>query len=401
MHASDSRMIPARIRRRTHLVFLLLAVSLIVIPSAWSQTLTTIYSFSGLADGASPAAGLLPDAAGNLYGTTTAGGSAGGFGTIFKIDVAGNETVLHSFNQTDGQDPRSDLLLDSVGNLYGTTFGGGTFDDGTVFKLDPAGTFSTLFSFDPADNPGGEGPIGGLLLDTLGNLYGTTSFGGGSCFDGTIYKLNPAGSTQYLHCFSGADGYLPSAGLIRRGGSFYGVTQFGGASNAGTVFRLGSDGTLTVLHSFSPGPDASPVASLITDGQGNLYGTAQGTYTILRCKTHGGCGTVFKLDPLGNETVLYMFTGGADGAIPQGGLLRDKAGNLYGTTYKGGDTNLGTVFRINANGQFQTLHSFAGGAEGARPTGRLIRDAAGNLYGTTSVGGPANEGTVFKLVLTQ
>ena len=391
-------MIPARMRRRAYFVLLLLGASQIVVPSARSQTVTTVYSFSGLADGGGPAAGLLLDATGNLYGTTRYGGSAGGFGTIFRIDIAGNETVLHSFDDTDGQDPRSDLLLDSVGSLYGTTFVGGAFDAGTVFKLDSSGILSTLHSFDPGDL-GGITPTGGLLLDAHGNLYGTTWSGGGSCFDGTIYRLNLTGNLQYLHCFFGTDGYLPSAGVIRVGGSLYGVTQFGGAVNAGTVFRLDSDGTLTVVHSFSPGPDASPVASLITDGQGNLYGTAQGTYTILRCKTHGGCGTVFELDPLGNETILYTFKGGTDGAMPQGALLRDRAGNLYGTTYKGGNADLGTVFRISANGQFKTLHSFAGGAEGARPTGRLIPDASGNLYGTTSAGGSANSGTIFKLTL--
>jgi uncharacterized repeat protein (TIGR03803 family) len=366
-----------------------------------AQVLTTVYAFKGVPDGESPQGSVVIDPNGNLYGTTYHGGASSncpfGCGTIFKVDSMGTEVVLHSFDKLDGREPYTDLIMDSSENLYGTTSGGGGADYGTVFKLDVNENLTTLYSFDI--NVGGAGPDGGLLRDVNGNLYGTTSFGFvPTCYDGTVFKLSLSGTIQYLHCFSGIDGFWPIAGLNRDSAHLYGTTLFGGSSNEGTVFRLGKDGAETVLHSFIKGPDAEPAASVILDPQGNIYGTTRGSYTVLHCKDHGGCGSVFKLDASGNETVLHIFSGGADGSVPQAGLIRDKIGNLYGTTTRGGDFDGGTLFRISAAGQSKVLHSFAGGPfEGRGPSARLTLDAAGNLYGTTLSGGPANAGTVFKL----
>jgi uncharacterized repeat protein (TIGR03803 family) len=368
---------------------------------ASSQVFTTLYAFKGVPDGNSPQGAVIIDANGNLYGTTYNGGTStncpSGCGTIFKVDPTGAEVVLHSFDKLDGRDVSTDLIMDSAANLYGTTTSGGAADYGTVFKLDINGTLSTLYSFDV--NVGGAGPFGGLLQDVNGNLYGTTSFGiVPTCYDGTVFKLSLAGSITYLHCFSGPDGFWPLAGLTRDLTHLYGTTLFGGAGNEGTVFKLDRDGSETVLHSFTDGPDAEPAASVVVDSHGNIYGTTQGSHTVLRCKDHGGCGSVFKLDASGNETVLHIFSGGADGSVPKAGLIRDRVGNLYGTTTRGGDFDGGTLFRISPTGNLKVLHSFAGApSEGRGPSARLTRDDAGNFYGTTLSGGPSNAGTVFKL----
>jgi uncharacterized repeat protein (TIGR03803 family) len=369
--------------------------------AALAQTFTTLYSFHGIPDGWAPVSKLVMDADGNLYGTTYNGGDSNacpfGCGTIFKVDPAGTESVLHSFNKDDGRDVDSDLIIDSSGNLYGVTSGGGIFDRGTVFKFDTNQSLSTLYTFNDQTS-GGSDPRGGLLRDANGNLYGTTVSGHvPDCYDGTIFKLSPSGQISYLHCFSGPDGYAPFAKLARDVSGTYGTTAFGGAFNSGSVFTLNRDGSVTVLHSFSKGPDAQPLASLAVDAGANLYGTTEGSFTSLHCQDHGGCGTVFKLDPSGNETVLHLFTGGADGSVPQASVLLDKRGNLYGTTTQGGLYNRGTLFRISASGNLKVLHDFAGGADGSHPQGGLIRDSAGNLYGTTLAGGVADAGTVFKL----
>ena len=379
------------------LVFgIVLGQLLVVTPLAEAQvhrTFTLLYSFKGDTDGAQPHASLLRDADGNFYGTTEGGGPLK-CGTVFKLDTTGAETVLYTFTgkPADGSLPMAGLIRDPAGNLYGTTFYGGASDFGTVFKLDTTGTETILHSFTGGTD--GANPGAGLVRDGAGNLYGTTFYGGESGF-GTVYKLDRNGAETVLHSFAGSplDGQEPTAGLIRdAAGNFYGTTITGGASNLGTVYKLDTTGKETVLYSFTGRPDGKfPWAGLVRDAAGNFYGTT----------LYGGAsdfGTVYKLDTSGTETVLHSFTGHPDGRLPYAGLLRDAAGNLYSTASQGGASRYGTVFRLDTTGNFIILHSFAFGAtDGITPMGGLIRDTAGNLYGTTLQGGAFGVGTVFKL----
>lgn len=323
----------------------------------------TVLAFTGCCglypEGGGPESALVRDAAGNLYGTTSYGGTGGGSncgnfgcGTIFKLDTSGKEIVLHSFVGTDGHGPRGGLIRDGAGNLYGTALYGGDLSRcgglgcGTIFKLDAAGTFTVLYAFEGGLD--GAQPIGSLARDSQGNLYGATYEGGS--FDcegpgcGTLFKVDTRGSETVLHAFLSAEPYgiVPFGGLIRdSAGNLYGTTSAGGAfAENGTVFKLDSSGVLTVLYNFMGGTDGSgPAAPLIRDAVGNLYGTTElgGDPSCKLLGTQLGCGAVVKLDPAGHETVLYTFKGGKDGGFPDAGLVMDATGNLYGTTSLGGD----------------------------------------------------------------
>ena len=367
-------------------------------------------------DGTYPGSDLIMDASGNLYGTTRSGGNDyPGLGTIFKVTPAGTESVLHAFTGSDGEFPFSALNADSAGNFYGTTYEGGSSGSGTVFKLAPDGTETVLYSFKPFND--GLYPLGGVTFDPAGNIYGTTwQGGGGNCNSssadgcGTVYKLAPDGTETILHAFAGPpnDGSFPHATLSRNNvtNDLYGTTAGGGGTGCygygcGTVFKLAPDGTLTILHSFSGGTDgAGPVAKLIGDRQGNLYSTTV-TGGNAGCFDNGpGCGTVFKIAPDGTETVLYAFKGSTDGAQPSGRLMRDEAGSLYGTTLKGGSWYCGTVFKLTQSGGVWTEHQlYYFHCLGKNPAAGLISDSSGNLYGTTlyAHNRKPGYGTVFKL----
>jgi uncharacterized repeat protein (TIGR03803 family) len=327
---------------------------------------------------------------------------------FFTLSVAMNRSaqaqtfnVLYIFKggHRDGGTPYAGVIRDSAGNLYGTTAFGGRFKNGTVFILDKSRKETVLNTFTGKAN-GGVPYFGSLLRDAAGNLYGTTLSGGPSDA-GVVFKVDPTGKETVLHTFlvHTGDGASPVAGLIRDGkGNLYGTTQIGGAFTSGcqglgcgTVFRLTATGKEKVLYSFSGGVDGSrPCTALVRDKQGNLYGTTSegGAY---------GSGAVFKLDEKGNETVLYSFgETGMDGSGP-GGLILDSDGNLYGATFLGGLFGWGTVFRIDSAGKETILYSFAGSPDGAEPYGGLVRDAQGNLYGTASSGGASQWGTVFKI----
>ena len=386
---------------------------------AQAQTYTVFHSFVASRidpGGSSPFGGLVVDSAGNLYGTTSYGGVYG-YGTVFKLDTSGNETVLHSFTNSDGDGafPFSGLVMDAARNLYGTTYGGGSSSFGTVFKLDSLANETVLHSFTGRPDDGAF-PLAGLLMDAAGDLYGTTQ-DGGAYGQGTVFKLDTSGDEVVLHSFSrpytdgpGADGAYPQAGLVMdAAGNLYGTASGAGAFGWGTVFKLDTSGNLTVLHTFtnSGGDGADPIGGLVMDVAGNLYGTTFG----------GGSstfGTVFKLDSSGNETVLYSFAGpvfggpGADGALSQAGLIMDLAGNLYGTTGAGGPYGYGTVFKLDPSGKETVLHSFTGsGGDGLSPSVPLVMDTAGSLFGTTTQGGAYGNfgygygGTVFKLTLSE
>jgi uncharacterized repeat protein (TIGR03803 family) len=324
---------------------------------------------------------------------------------IFTVQSAQAQTyrVLFQFRSgVGGANPNAGLVLDSSGNLYGTTASDGAFDSGVVFELNSDGKETVLHSF---TGTGGDGeyPLAGLVRDADGNLYGTTYDGGiyggacGSSGCGTVFKVDANGKETRLHRFTGTpDGWGPYAGLVRdAAGNLYGVTMNGGTYNVGAVFKIDKKGKESVLYSFNSdgqGPN-SPWGGLIRDAAGNLYGTTGNGGTF-----YGG--VVFRLDTSGALTVLHNFdTQSGDGYFPAGNLLRDAAGNLYGTTEFGGTSGSGIVFKVDASGNEIVLHNFAGGtADGGLPfLSGLLRDAKGNLYGVTDEGGAFSFGTVYRL----
>jgi len=363
---------------------------------ASAQTETVLYSFgSQSGDGAYPEAGLVLDGKGNLYGTTYQGG-LNNWGTVFKVTPAGVETVLYRFGNgfEDGYWPFASLVRDGVGNLYGTTDEG--LDAlGTVFKVTRAGVETVLYQFGFQSGDGAF-PDAGLLMDKLGNLYGTTSLGG-AANGGTVFKVTLAGGETVLYSFQkqSGDGYYPEASLIMdKEGNLYGTTDRGGANDYGTVFKVTRAGGETVLHSFGSqsGDGRNPVAGLVVDQQGNLYGTT----------SLGGAenwGTVYKISPAGVETVLHSFgTQYDDAFFPLSGLIMDKQGNFYGTTAYGGVKQCGTVYKLIPAGTLTVLYKFGSqSGDGCSPVADLVMDKLGNLYGTTRSGGAFGYGTVFRV----
>lgn len=313
---------------------------------------------------------------------------------------AQTETILHSFhnNGKDGTKPRAGLIRDAKGNLYGTTPSGGTYNNGTVFELTPSGTETILHSFNP-NGGDGTGPFASVIRDAQGNLYGTTCCGG-AYLSGTAFKLTPSGTETILHSFSfnTADGYGPVASLLRdTKGNLYGMTPTGGTYRGGVIFELTSSGNESILHSFDDSNTTdgyAPEAGLIMDGSGNFYGTTNAG------GTEGGTsyGTVFEMTPSGTLTVLHTFGIGTDGGNIWAGLVRDAQGNLYGTTDQGGTYGYGTVFEVTPSGTETILHSFNNdGTDGYGLVAGLVIDSSGNLYGTTELGGTYTYGTVFEL----
>jgi len=334
----------------------------------WTESV--LYNFTGSSDGGQPYGSLIFDAAGNLYGTTNFGGTSNcnqGCGTVFKLSPGSGgwtESVLYSFSGgTDGREPYARLLFDASGNLYGTTLQGGNINStcsagcGTVFKLTPNSngyTESVLYAFQGAAD--GASPYDGLAFDSTGNLYGTANAGGTSA-DGVIFKLAPASGTwteRVLHTFTGRyDGKYPYGDLILdAAGNIYGTAYQGGGPGFGVVYQLqpNSKGHMTekLLHGFANTPAGNPVAGLVMDTAGNLYGTTMLGVTESSCG--GGCGALFKLSPVsgGGWTykVVHTFGQGTDGYHPTGDLVLDSAGNMYGTTQAGGAQGTGMVFQI-------------------------------------------------------
>ncbi len=403
--------------KRTSITAMVLTVvclaGFVAMQSAHAQTFTRLAYIGSINPTALTLSGVVRDTAGNIYGTTLEGGNTGGAcgqfgcGTVYKVDSTGTLTVLYKFTGgSDGQSPLTGLVLDTLGNLYGSSSAG-------TFKLDTSATLTLLHS---------GGPSSELVLDAAGNLYGVQSFGGftgspcgnGGC--GIVFKIDTTNTYSVLYSFSGQpDGAYPGAGLVLdTAGNIYGTTKSGGATNHGTVFKLDTSNKETVVYSFTGAPDGdTPEAALTLDAAGNLYGT---TYSggLLQCWEPAqtmppsnkpiDCGVVFKVDTAGTETVLHSFTGIPDGALPQGGLVLDSAGNLYGTTSEGGSngffgceilkpalsTGCGSVFKIDSTGTLSVLYSFSGNVDGGYPGAGLALDGAVNLYGTSV-------NTVFKL----
>ncbi len=371
----------------------LLVFGVMTTPSAQAQTFTDLYNFTGPTDGGYPYAGVVRDAAGNLYGTTYYGGTSG-YGTVFQVDKKGTETVLHNFtNGTDGGYPIAGLIRDEAGNLYGTTSSGGAHNLGTVFKVNRKGTETVLHSFAGGSTDGCD-PYQGVIQDKAGNFYGTT-YACGASGGGTVFKLSKQGTLTLLHNFAGgpSDGTAPLYGslLMDKTGNLYGVTEVGGTAGQGVLYKVNTKGTVRVLHNFvnAPTDGCYPLGSVTMDKMNNIYGTTKS------CGT-SGAGVVWKVNKKGAESVLYSFTGGADGASPFAGVILDAKGNVYGDTEAGGASGLGAVYELSKKGTETVLHSFAE-SDGGTPYGGVIMDAKGTLYGTTETGGSGNYGVVWQI----
>jgi len=374
-------------------------------PASPASKETILYKFTGGYDGGIPYSGLVFDAAGNLYGTTTYGGTNVFYGAVFELTLVNGkwrEHVLYSFKGgKDGSYPRAGVVFDSAGNLYRTTAYGGTYGYGTVFKLTHANgrwKESILYAFKGSSKGDGEYPWG-VVLDKASNLYGTTQLGGPpsqTCPNGcgTAYKLTHSKQgwkETRLYAFTGqnGDGAGASSGLtFDRAGHLFGATDQGGSTGYGTVYELAhskSGWNESVLYQFSGTTDgAGPDSGLILDSSGNLYGTTNYGGT-------SGWGTVFELEhssTVWTEKVLYSFVTGE--GFPGGDLIFDHSGNLYGSESAVGCC--GAVFELTPKeGQWEetVLYTFTGSTnkDGMFPNGALIFDAVGNLYGTTSAGG--------------
>ena len=379
------------------------------LPASGAEKVLHRFKYS---DGSLPSSELIADGNGNVYGTTQRGGDPQcSCGTVFKLAPDGTESVLHTFaGGSDGGYPFGGLLMDGSGNLFGTT--SGYFGSvGTVFEIATDGTETILHVFKNAAD--GRFPFSTLIADKSGNLYGTTELGGGTGCGGdgcgTVFKVASSGTETVFYAFQGApDGAFPVGGLVLdNNGNLVGTTYSGGAvggancsidpHGCGTVFQITPAGTETVVYNFHGGSDGiAPRGTLLADKSGNLYGTTEYGGS---CNSNSICGTVFKLAPDGTETVLYRFLGGNDGASPYAGVIADKSGNLYGTTYVGGGGcediyGCGTVFKLAADGTETVLQNFVLLRHGKSPGGALLKDK-GILYGTTVSGGYYKNGVVF------
>jgi len=335
--------------------------------SGW--ILTPLYSFAG-SDGAFPDGRVAIAHDGTLYGTTNEGGNSGcggvGCGAVFQLKPPASapksalapwtSTVLYTFTGSDGSHPQGDLTFDQPGNIYGTTAYGGADNIGVIYELTPAGgtwTESVLHSQSYAE---GSYPQGGVIFDSSGNLYGVLAQGGQTQF-GSVYELSPSGSNwteQILFSFyEFVDGIYPKGGLLfDPSGNLYGTTSTGGSNDGGgTVFELTTaygGWTYNTIYNLSGCGQCGPQDKLVMDAAGNLYGTTYGL-------GHDGYGSVFKLTPSNGGwtyTSLHDFTGGTDGALPEGRLIFDSNGNLYGTASQGGtgcsSLGCGVVYEITA-----------------------------------------------------
>jgi uncharacterized repeat protein (TIGR03803 family) len=411
-----------RFRRGTLGLVAALVLRAGVAHAAWTET--ALHVFGSVGDGSIPYAPVASDPAGNLYGTASDGG-AGGYGIVFKLTPGAavgarwTETALHSFTgKADGSLPVAGVVLDAAGNVYGTTEYGGALANGVVFELKRPETAtggwteSILHSFDPGAD--GMQCTAGLVLDATGNLYGTASTGG-PANNGTVFKLarpSDGHSTWTMivldEFLDPSDGINPATGVILdKAGNLYGTSTRGGVSQAGTVFELSPSAggkeawTKTVIYSFSGRADGTSPRSLTLDDAGNLFGvTSEGGAT--------GHGTVFKLTrptqahAAWSKTILYQFAGATDGESPKGGVVLDTAGTLYGTTSSGGKINAGTVFELTPTAMgrgrwIKTVLTDFNGQPGTNPYAGVILGEHGELYGTTTAGIAATDGAVFRL----
>jgi uncharacterized repeat protein (TIGR03803 family) len=353
-----------------------------------------------ITNGAYPYGTLVQGLDGNFYGTTEEGNGrnqcTGGCGTVFRITSEGELSIVHSFNGADGAYPVGGLVLATNGNLYGTSV--------SFFEITSTGVLTNLH---------GGGSLAALVQDTVdGNLYGTTTGSVGGPLGGTVFAMTPGGAVATLHNFcqikNCPDGASPKAPLVENtDGYLYGTTYVGGDvttrgdcvyPGCGTVFKIGRAGSFAIVHKFDGTDGEWPAAGLLHASDGNFYGTttAGGTY---------GRGTVFKMTPEGALTTLYRFCSQGvpcnDGYNPAAGLVQATDGNFYGTTQYGANEacpgGCGTIFQLTPEGTLATVHSFDK-TDGGYAQGGLMQGTDGNLYGTTTgFDGVHLYGTVFKL----
>jgi uncharacterized repeat protein (TIGR03803 family) len=372
-------------------------LAMVLASPAAAATFETLFSFNQTS-GAFPSSGVVADAAGNLFGTTTYGpGGVFGLGTVYRFGTDGSMTLLHNFtNGADGSSPTAGLIADATGKFYGTTGVGGANDRGTIFRIDSSGNLSTLRDLELST---GIGVADAMIIDNAGNLIGVAPGGGtGPAAGGTVFRYGIDGAFTVLHNFDNyfAVGIPIGSPVLDPFGNLYGTTVYGGSGGGfgnGTIFRLGADGAFSIVHAFDGVNGFYPYGALVSDADGNIFGTT----------TQGGSGsgggTIFRLGFDGAFSVLHAFDTAAGGTSPRG-LIIDAAGNLFGGTTGGGALgDYGTIFRLGTDGVFTTLHDFAGGSGGRRPSpyGTLAADAVGNLYGTTVQGGDFDYGTIFRL----
>ena len=370
-------------------------------------TFTELVSFDGLnapQQGIYPSATLTRGADGNLFGTTQYGGT-GNHGTVFRVTPGGTLSTLIEFTGNGGANVGSTpngLFLGGNGELYGTTQTGGygSNDVGTAFRIDPDGSMDTLVDFAALRGGGaGAAPLAALLQGRDGNFYGTTYYDGATD-SGTVFRMTPAGIITRLAEFTGASGPLPGRGPLAPlveglDGEFLGVTSAGGSNEGGTIFQMTTSGEALTLFEFD-NPDESPETPLTQGADGHFYGTTL---------TDGasGAGSIFRLTSDGTFTTLIEFSGMEGprrGARPASALTLGDDGNLFGTTSAGGVSDAGTIFKLTPAGEFTTLVDFSGAdapTPGSTPLGALLLASDGHLYGTTSAGGPQDEGTAFRL----
>ena len=389
-------------------------LTVVVTQAAKASTFNVIYNFTGGSDGSSPYTGLTMDAAGNIYGTTLSGGA--GYGTVFKLAKSGSTwviTTLYSFaGGSDGVGPRDRVIIGPDGNLYGSTFAGGGSacggrGCGTVFMVCPTcGGAETVLHRFSGTTDGGQ-PIGDLIFDASGTLYGTTVIGGkphgcGGSGCGTVYKLQNSGGTwaeTVLYKFAGGtDGVFPDGGVIFDStGNLYGTTSSGGSHAAGTIFKLTRSGSAwmeSLIYVFQGLTDGKePVTGLIFDTVGNLYGS-----TLFGGTGLGG--TIFELTPSGGRWTFRLLYSARGGAGPYGALMMDSVGNLYGATFQDGVHLYGSVFKLTLSGgswTYSSFHDFTDGLDGGFPFSNLVFDSNGNLYGTGALGGASGNGVVVQI----
>jgi uncharacterized repeat protein (TIGR03803 family) len=366
----------------------------------WTSSNTSVATISnaggswGLATGLSIGSSSISATLGSVTSTSA---------TLTVTAAPRAATVLYSFagGPADGAYPYAPLIQVSDGSFYGTTLSGGTYGSGassgqgpggTAFHLTLGGTETVLHSFGGTGD--GFNPYGGLILANDGNLYGTTG-GLQPPNYGKVFKLSTAGTETVFHSFNGSDGAAPVEGNLIQdsNGNLYGVTNEGGGNGAfGSLFKIDTLGNYTLLHGFGLGSDGqNPAAGLIFGADGNLYGTTTGGGT----HNHG---TVFEYNlTQATETVLYSFAAGTDGASPKGALIQDSAGNFYGTTSLGGANGAGTVFKLTPQLAESVLYSFGASGDGFAPYAGLIVGTDGNFYGTTLAGGAQGLGTIYEI----
>ncbi len=376
------------------------ASGLLAAMPSWAGTLATVHNFAGGSDGSNPVDGLMMDAKGTLFGTTSAGG-AFGQGTVFKIAAHGADVVLHSFKGgADGSQPNGGVIEGVHGTLFGTTTAGGAAGAGTVYSL-RGNTETVLYSFAGGTADGAD-PQAGLVMDAKGNLYGTTH-AGGATGNGTVFELvapkhkSGTWTEKVLYSFgTGTDGVAPVGRVaFDSAGNLYGTTSAGGTIGYGTVFQLqpGSTWHETILHNFQNTDDGNtPYAGLVADSAGNFYGAAT-------AGGNNGGGTIFELSPSPGGftfTTLASVPGsGVSGTFRD--VLVQPNGVIYATTHCDGSNSAGSIFELTQSGgtwSYTALYNFTGGSDGLYSISSLVLKD-GKLYGTTIGGGASSNGTVY------